>query len=99
MLCIKENILIPVERNDYSSHYEQDGRHLFIYNDYYNEDKFNEFKKRVTSTDGEKIVYMYSSDNNVDATLFVGIDVIIKSIPSKIYEIYKEIVEGIKRGE
>ena len=34
-----------------------------------------------------------------DETLFEGIkDVEVKPIPSKIYEIYKEIVEDIKRG-
>ena len=42
---------------------------------------------------------MFSTDNSVDSRLFEGMDeVIVKPIPSKIYEIYKEIVEDIKRG-
>ena len=99
LLCIAENIYEEKERNDYSSHFVSNNKHLFIYNDYYNSQKFEEFKKRVLSANGEKIVYVYSSDNNVDETLIENADVVIKPIPSKIYEIYKEIVEDIKRGE
>lgn len=99
LLCVAENIYEEKERNDYSSHFVSDNKHLFIYNDYYNSQKFEEFKKRVLSANGEKIVYVYSSDNNVDETLIENADVVIKPIPSKIYEIYKEIVEDIKRGE
>lgn len=97
LLCISENIFDEVERNDYSSHFKSDDKHLFIYNDYYNAQKFEEFKNRVLASQGEKIVYVYSSDNNVDDSLIEGIDVVLKPIPSKIYEIYKEIVEDIKR--
>ena len=32
--------------------------------------KFTEFKNRVLRAQGEKIVYIYSSDNSVDETLF-----------------------------
>ncbi len=99
LLCIAENIFNEVERNDYSSHFNDGNRHLFIYNDVYNEKKFNEFKDRVISTKGDKIVYVYSIDNNIDENLFKDEPIIVKPIPSKIYEIYKEIVEGIKRGE
>lgn len=99
LLCITENVLDEKERNDYSSHFASGNKHLFIYNDYYNAQKFEEFKSRVLATKGEKIVYVYSSDNNVDETLIDSVDVVLKPIPSKIYEIYKEIVEDIKRGE
>ena len=99
LLCITENVLDEKERNDYSSHFASGNKHLFIYNDYYNAQKFEEFKSRVLATKGEKIVYVYSSDNNVDETLIDSVDVVLKPIPSKIYEIYKEIVEDIKRGD
>ncbi len=99
LLCIAENIYEEVERNDYSSHYKSNNNHLFIFNDYYSKEKFDEFKQRILNSEGKKIVYIYSSDNNIDNTLIVDENVIIKPIPSKIYEIYKEIVEGIKRGE
>ena len=102
LLCISEDIFIQLERNDYSSHYVSNDktRHMFIYSDYYNEIKFKEFKQRVLNASGTKVVYIFSSDNNVDETLFEGIkNVEVKPIPSKIYEIYKEIVEDIKRGQ
>lgn len=99
LLCIAENIFEEVERNDYSSHYKSKNKHLFIFNDYYSKEKFYEFKQRILKTIGSKIVYIYSSNNDVDPTLINDKDVIIKPIPSKIYEIYKEIVEEIKRGE
>ena len=52
----------------------------------------------MESTAGEKTVYMFSTDNSVDIRLFDGMDdVTVKPIPSKIYEIYKEIVEDIKK--
>lgn len=99
LLCIAEDVMQEVERNNYSSHFINGNKHLFIYNDYYNEIKFKEFKQRVLSAQGEKIVYVYESDNNIDEKLIEGKDIKLKPIPSKIYEIYKEIVEDIKRGE
>lgn len=99
LLCIAEDVMEEVERNDYSSHFINGDKHLFIFNDYYNEIKFNEFKERVLSSEGHRIVYVYASDNNIDETLIEGNDIELKPIPSKIYEIYKEIVEDIKRGE
>ena len=99
LLCIAENIFDEVERNEYSSHYASKDRHLFIFNDYYSEEKFKEFRNRVLNANGTKVVYIYSSDNNVDTNLINDNRVVIKPIPSKIYEIYKEIVEGIKRGD
>ena len=54
----------------------------------------------MESTAGEKTVYMFSTDNSVDIMLFEGMDeVIVKPIPSKLYEIYREIVEDIKKKE
>ena len=54
----------------------------------------------IDSAEGEKIVYMFSTDNVIDKKLFENIsNITVKPIPSKIYEIYKEIVEDIKRGE
>ena len=99
LLCIAEDVMEEVERNEYSSHFINGDKHLFIYNDYYNETKFNEFKGRVLLAEGHKIVYVYASDNNIDETLISGENIELKPIPSKIYEIYKEIVEEIKRGE
>ena len=94
LLCIIEETYVVKERTDYYSHYEtlSGDRHTFIYSEYYNESQFAEFVNHINTAEGEKIVYMFSTDNTVDSRLFEGMDeVIVKPIPSKIYEIYKEI--------
>lgn len=102
LLCIIEETYICKERTEHFSHYETiaGDRHTFIYSDYYSEEPFAEFCQLINSNKGDKSVYMFSTDNNVDMQLFKDMDgITVKSIPSKIYEIYKEIVEDIKRGE
>ena len=101
LLCIIEETYIEKERTDYYSHYESlsGDKHTFIYSDYYSEEPFSDFIKLIESVDGERIVYMFSTDNVIDENLFKNIDVKPKPIPNKIYEIYREIVEDIKRGE
>ena len=102
LLCIIEDTYIKKERTEYYSHYETfaGDKHTFIYSDYYSEEPFSEFIKLINSVEDTKIVYMFSTDNIVDEKLFENVDdVTIKPIPNKIYEIYKEIVEYIKRGE
>lgn len=101
LLSIMEDIHNEVERTTFSVQYSSNQADMFIYNDYYNEENFNYFKQQIKniSSEKKKIIYMFSTDNIVDEALFNDLDnVIIKPIPSKIYEIYKEIVEEIKRG-
>lgn len=97
LLCILEDTYDEVERNDYSSHYKNLNKHLFIYSDYYNVQKFSLFKEKIMSVNGEVAVYIYSGDNNIDENLIKKENVVLKPIPSKIYEIYKELAETIKR--
>jgi len=102
LLCIIEETHVKKERTDYYSHYEtlSGDKHTFIYSEYYSAEPFSDFIKLIDSVDGEKIVYMFSTDNVIDEKLFENINnVTVKPIPNKIYEIYKEIVEDIKRGE
>lgn len=102
LLCITEETYVAKERTDHYSHYETffGKKHCFIYSDYYSEEPFQQFRNLINSVDGEKIIYMFSTDNSVDERLFEGLEnTIVKPIPNKIYEIYKEIVEDIKRGE
>ena len=101
LLCIIEETYVEKERTNYYSHYETlpGDKHTFIYSDYYSAEPFSEFIKLIDNVDGEKIVYMFSTDNIIDEKFFENLNVTIKPIPSKIYEIYKEIVENIKRSE
>ena len=102
LLCIKEETYVAKERTEHFSHHESFSgeKHTFIYSDYYNVESFSDFIKLIDSVNGEKIVYMFSTDNVIDEKLFENINnITIKPIPRKIYDIYKEIVEDIKRGE
>ena len=101
LLCIKEDIYNEVSRTSFSVHYSSPLIDMFIYNDFYDEKNFELFKKEIANVPmtKTKIVYMFSTDNIIDESLFIDFaNVILKPIPSKIYEIYKEIVEEIKRG-
>lgn len=101
LLCVIENTFIKQSRNEYMAHYSSvdKSNNTFIYFDYYDDEKFIEFKCAVNGTEGKKVVYVFSEDNVVDALLFKDTeDTTVKPIPAKIYEIYKEIVEDIKRG-
>ena len=57
-------------------------------------------KRRISEVKKPCILYAFSTSDSLDAIDLGELDnVVVKPIPSKIYEIYKEIVEGIKRGE
>ena len=102
LLCIMEETYETVRTTDCYSHYKSsDGhKHTFVYNDYYSASKFDDFKKLIRDASGEKIVYIFSLDNSVDRTLFEDMpEVIVKPIPSKIFEIYQEVTECLKRGD
>lgn len=102
LLCISENVYGLIDQSE--KHYiygSSNGiKEVFMYIDYYDKESFDNFLTKIQSSKAtEKIVYVFSTDNTVDERLFEGIKRIeLKPIPSKMYEIYKEIVEDIKRG-
>lgn len=98
LLCIKENIfeLDKEHSNNVYYHYFDNNKHMFIYTDIYDKKIFNDFVDLINNTNGEKIVYLYSNDNSIDELISKRIKGLVKPIPSKIYEIYKEIIEDIK---
>jgi hypothetical protein len=102
LICISENVFNLVEQtNKYFIYSGSDGvKEVFMFIDYYDKASFDMFKNKIESSKAtEKIVYVFSTDNTVDERLFEGLKGIeLKPIPSKMYEIYKEIVEDIKRG-
>jgi len=102
LICVEEDVFDLVELSPRHYIYQSNNKQkqVFMYIDYYEEKSFKEFKKKVLDSNAElKIVYMFSTDNVVDELLFMDIKgVEVKPIPSKIYEIYKDIVEDIKRG-
>jgi len=102
LLCIQEDVfkLLETSTNHYVYQSNDREKEVFIYIDYYEKNSFLKFKRRILESKArQKVVYMFSIDNVVDDLLFKGIkSVEIKPIPSKIYEIYKDIVEEIKGG-
>ena len=55
---------------------------------------FKDFLKEIKKLNGEKIIYQFSLENNIDKELFKGIDDIrFEAIPQKILEIYKQLVK------
>ena len=101
LLNVLEDCYDVIEKTSCSFHYSnQDKKHLFIYNDFYSKEEFDKFVEMVNSTSGNKVVYIFTIGNEIDTSLanqFKNAD--IKPIPTKIYEIYKEVVEDIKREE
>lgn len=101
LLSIVEDCYTEIGKTSYSYHYiGSSNKHMFIFNDFYSEEKFNSFANEVNLTKGEKIVYVFTIGNEVDSSISELLkDSVVKPVPTKIYEIYKEIVEDIKRGE
>ena len=102
LLCIAEDVFDLVDSSARHYVYQSNDGHkqVFMYIDYYDAKSFTEFKKKILDSNADtKVVYIFSTDNAVDELLLKEVKgVEIKPIPSKIYEIYKDIVEDIKRG-
>lgn len=102
LLCILEDVFnLEMYSERFYVYSSNDKRkEVYMYIDYYEEKSFKEFISKINESNAEeKVAYIFSSDNVVDKLLFAEIEKInLKPIPAKIYEIYKEIVEDIKRG-
>ena len=100
LLCILEDCYDLVESHNSWYEYSSPEKELFIFNDFYSSEAFENIKSRIKQLNKTCILYVFSTDENLDFVDLTGIEnVTIKPIPTKIYEIYKEIVEDIKRGE
>lgn len=102
LLCILENTfeLVVIKSKYFIYRNVNLQKYLYIYIDYYDQKSFDDFKDEIINTKcNSKVVYIYSNDSVIDESLLVALPKIeVKVIPSKIYEIYREIVEEIKRG-
>lgn len=99
-LCIAEDCF-ELEKQESSIYVykNRNEKHLVIYNDFYNAQAYNRLKEILDEIDGEKVVYLFTLGNEIDESVkeMFG-DVKIKPFPSKIYDIYKQIAEEIKKG-
>jgi len=95
MLCVKENIFnLLKSADDYKIYFSHDNtKYLCIY---FNtiDDSFNDFMEELKSIDGDKLVYMFSDDFNVDKEFFKEVEnCTIEAIPQKILDIYKQLIK------
>ncbi len=99
LICILEDCYDLVEQEYEWFHYTSKCKDMFIYNDFCNDAIFNAMKDKILACEKPVVLYVFSTDENLDGFDFSDLEnVTIKPIPSKIYEIYKEIVEEIQRG-
>lgn len=95
MLCVKENVFnLEKEEEDYAifSSNKKD-RFLCVYYNFL-EKSFDEFLKEIKKLKGKKIVYMFSTGDKVDKSLFAGVDdVAIEAIPQKILDVYRKLAK------
>lgn len=100
LLCLLEDCYILQKSTNNWFHYVNGSKNLFIYNDFYSKKSFDELKDYINKINGEKCLYVFSTDDNTDSIDASDLNnVVIKPIPSKIYEIFKDLTEQVKRGE
>ena len=101
LLSILEDCFILKDKAaNYYEYSDCNDKRMFIYNDFYSKKPFDEMKEKIKKETGKKILYIFSTDDDLSPFDLSDLtDVEVKPIPTKIYEIYKEIVEDIKRGE
>lgn len=100
MLCLKENIYnLKEEQEDYKIfESNKKDKYLCVYYNFIN-DSFEDFLKTLKELEGQKIIYMFSMEDNIDNELFEDINNYkIETIPQKILDIYKKIIKENVRG-
>ncbi len=93
MLCVKENIFNLEIENDNYKIFSSNGKDIFLCV-YYNfaEDRLNEFIGKIKKLKGRKIIYMFSVDNEVDKSVFFGVDdFTVEAIPEGILKEYEKL--------
>lgn len=106
MLCISEDSFDMIDNSN--SYYIYENKHadklMSIFFDYFNKEQFDKMISKIKNNSSEnKIIYLFSLNNEIDSNekqiILDNIpDAIIKPIPSKMYEIYKKIVDDLKRN-
>jgi adenine-specific DNA-methyltransferase len=104
LLCFLEDSYDEFDKGNgwtiYSSN--DKSRYLGIFTDYFSENEFSCFLNHLKDVKGEIIIYSFSLDNNVDKNIEEIVEenlsnAIVKAIPTKIYEIYRKIIDDVKR--
>lgn len=102
MLCLKTGIYnLLYEENPCFKLFDNNKHNKFlcVYFDFFG-NNIQEFIHKIKTLNGEKFVFMFSLDENVDRSLFEGIENIkIEPIPQKILDVYKKIAKEHIKGD
>lgn len=95
MLCVKDNIFnLETEEQDFKI-YSSNKKNVYLCV-YYNiiDESFDDFLEEIKKLRGRKHVYMFSIDNKLDKSPFVGIpNLKLEPVPQIILGVYKELVK------
>lgn len=102
MLCLKTGIYNLLDEENPCFKLFDNNKHnkfLCVYFDFFG-NNIQEFIHKIKTLNGEKFVFMFSLDENVDRSLFEGIENIkIEPIPQKILDVYKKIAKEHIKGD
>jgi len=101
LLCLKRGTFTLEHAKDNYKHFtniKSSSRTFIFYDFLYDIEEYNDFVEYVNSYDGEKYIYIFSFDNNIDISLFKDDgNCYFEPIPEKILDIYKSL-ETLVRG-
>ncbi|HOE15094.1 MAG TPA: DNA methyltransferase [Candidatus Paceibacterota bacterium] len=104
LLNIKEQVYEKVGTGtNFNLYSNKENKCMGIYNNYFETTSFNEMLLKIKNLNmANNIIYYFSLDNNIDENIEKKVrdiipNSIVKPIPSKIYEIYKDISDNIRR--
>lgn len=102
MLCLKTGIYNLLDEENPCFKLFDNNKHnkfLCVYFDFFG-NNIHDFINKIKVLNGEKFVFMFSLDENVDKSLFEGIENIkIEPIPQKVLNVYKKIAKEHIKGD
>lgn len=91
ILSVKESVYDLVQEHNSYSVLHNNNKTMGIYHDYIDLDEYKHFIEVINGYPGEKIIYCFSFDENIDEELSNLSDFELKPIPTKILSIFEEV--------
>lgn len=102
MLCLKTGIYNLITEQSNSFKIFDNNKHnqfLCVYFDFF-DDEMSLFIEKLKKLDGNKFIFVFSLDDNLDTDIFSDIkDAKIEPIPQKILDVYRKIAKEHIKGE
>jgi adenine-specific DNA-methyltransferase len=91
MLCLRENVFTVHETSKSYKIFKEGKKKVAIFYDMYSSD-LQKLREVMNATEGEKVLYYFSLDNEPNEQAFsTWNDIIIQPIPKKILDLYKQL--------